>query len=79
MMDETTAREFLRFCVKVLGQGFHPDTEFADYVTNNGAPVFRSTTAEHLDEIVTDAMAALILAGVDPYAIVINIMLENAT
>lgn len=76
-MDELTAREFFRFCVSILGEGFHPDTPFDSYQHVADKPAFTSFVAECLDSLMDVALGTIVLAGQDPYAVVLEIMEEE--
>jgi len=52
--DTATALEFVRWCVKEIGLGYHPDTSFNDYVDVFGQPCFSAIEAKMLDAF-TDA------------------------
>lgn len=47
-MTPAEAREFIRTCFEA-GLGFHPDTEAAEYVTPDGAQIYKGRAAEMFD------------------------------
>lgn len=48
--DHESAVEFIKWCIGRLGLGYHPDTDFDDYIDGNGNSVFTPAEARHLDE-----------------------------
>ena len=62
--DRTTAVEFVRWCVKEIGRGYHPDTSFGEYVDTGGQPCFSAIEAEILD-----AFAIAAFEHCDPYEV----------
>jgi len=50
--DTATAIEFVRWCVKEIGPGYHPDTPFGDYVDVVGRPCFSAIEAKTLDAFI---------------------------
>jgi hypothetical protein len=72
------AMRFLRVATTLLGGGFHPDSDFADYIGADGAPVFSKRTAAALNrdcDLAFDAFARS--GGPDIYQISMD-MLEEA-
>lgn len=61
------AEQFIRDCVVVIGGGFHPDDNFADYAVSNGnavdSPFFSTEDAMVLEE----AMERAFKLVADPY------------
>ena len=47
--DRKSAVHFVRWCVAVIGLGYHPDTPFAEYADHNGRAAF-SAAAVRLEE-----------------------------
>jgi hypothetical protein len=62
--DSATAVELVRWCVKEIGRGYHPDTPFGEYVDTAGQPCFSAIEAEILD-----AFAQAAFAHCDPYEV----------
>jgi hypothetical protein len=62
--DRKSAVHFVRWCVAVIGLGYHPDDRFADYVAAGGRPTFRPKEAVRLE-----ALAERAFAYCDPYEI----------
>jgi hypothetical protein len=60
--DGESATRFVKWCVEQLGLGFHPDTRFAEYVEEDGSPVFTPEQARQLDELTEKAFNFI-----DPY------------
>jgi hypothetical protein len=69
--DVASARAFVRWCVKVLGTGFHPDTPFGNYVAAAGESVFAPCEALRLDFLM-DRTCDFI----DPYALGVELFKE---
>jgi hypothetical protein len=49
--DRASAARFVKWCVDVIGLGYHPDTPFADYVDGDGRATFSSPEAGRLEEL----------------------------
>ncbi len=64
LVDQSTAVEFVKWCVEEVGLGYHPDTSFSDYVLEDGRPCFSATEASTLDELTDVAFKHC-----DPYKI----------
>ena len=47
--DIKSAQSFLRWCCSSIGLGFHPETDFADYIDDDGKPVFTRSQARILN------------------------------
>lgn len=51
--DAATAEAFVRWCCRIIGGGFHPDTPFSDYQEVDGSPTFdpadEVTLQAHMD------------------------------
>lgn len=47
--DVLSAKAFIRWCVREIGPGYHPDTPFMDYRTECGERCFSDDEARHLD------------------------------
>jgi hypothetical protein len=62
------ARTFMRGMVRWMGPGFHPDTDFNEYViSETGEPSFLPAKADELNEKVSRAMQVLEDSELDPY------------
>lgn len=49
--DQASAIAFVQWCVRGLGLGYHPDTQFADYRDSTGVPCFTAGEAKDLDRL----------------------------
>ncbi len=49
--DRESAVCFIKWCVEVIGLGYHPDTHFADYVDRDGRAIFSTADAARLEEL----------------------------
>jgi hypothetical protein len=49
----------IRHLVRVIGEGFHPDTLGCEYVAADGSPSFTSEEISAIDGAVVKALAAL--------------------
>jgi hypothetical protein len=63
--DAATAEAFIRWCCRVIGFGFHPDTPFGDYEEVDGTRTFTDEDAARLDA----QMEAAFKFVPDPYRI----------
>jgi len=62
--------EFVRSLVRWIGPGFHPDSDFNDYVmSESGAPLFPPAQASRLNENLDRAISVLGDEGEDVYDI----------
>lgn len=54
---EADARLLGAWCLRLIGLGFHPDTDAAEYVhVDTGEPLFDSATAERLNRLIIEAL-----------------------
>ena len=64
------AEEFVRSLVRWIGPGFHPDSDFNDYVVSeSGAPLFPPAQASRLNEKLDRTISVLGDGGEDVYDI----------
>ncbi len=66
--DLSSAEAFIRWCVREIGFGYHPDTRGADYENRDGTPSFTPEEAKTLDNLHEKAFRLL----VDPYAVALD-------
>ena len=62
--DRESAVRFIKWCVEVVGLGYHPDNSFADYVDGNGRATFSAGEATRLENLAERAFRHC-----DPYDI----------
>jgi hypothetical protein len=55
--DAKSALSFARWCVDNVGPGFHPDTNFGDYIDAEGKPLFSASEARTLDRMLDAALS----------------------
>lgn len=48
--QKAEAEVFIKGCVDRLGNGFHPDTPFLDYINDDGSSVFTDSEAMEMEE-----------------------------
>ena len=65
--------EEIKYYVSLLGQGFHPDTDFADYEIN-GKPAFKAKQAKSLNARLDEAFQMADKYELDVYEITIEVM-----
>lgn len=64
------AKRHLRSLVRWVGPGFHPDTDFHDYVlTDTGERSYEPSAADALNADLNSAVRILEAAGIDPCAV----------
>jgi len=49
--DRETAVCFVRWCVEVIGLGYHPDTLFSEYVDGDGQATFSAPEVARLEDL----------------------------
>ena len=49
--DRESAVRFVQWCVEEIELGYHPDTQFADYVDGDGRASFSPADAARLEEL----------------------------
>jgi hypothetical protein len=62
--DRESAVRFVKWCVEEIGLGYHPDTQFADYVDGDGRASFSPADVARLEEL-----AELAFEHCDPYEV----------
>jgi hypothetical protein len=67
--DRGSAEAFIRWCVREIGPGYHPDTPAADYEDRDGGPSFTPDEVALLDAL--HERAAGLLGG-DPSGIALD-------
>lgn len=60
------AKRCVRELVRAIGPGFHPDTQFGDYVQGDGNALFEPDVADRFDTDFEQVLTILEAAGVDP-------------
>lgn len=65
--------DFLRHCVLRLGLGFHPDTDFHDYVNANGKRTYPIPAANMLNNQLLDVFERFEARGIDIYQYVMDL------
>lgn len=63
--------------IEALGQGFHPDTEFADYRELDGSASFTLARAIKLDALMEQAFRVCQEENVDPYSLALRALEEK--
>src|SRR4051794_13356524 len=48
VLDRESAVAFVHWCIETLGLGYHPDTNFEDYIDLSGNPSFAAAEVESL-------------------------------
>jgi len=72
--DASEAREYVESLVRWIGPGFHPDSDFADYVhAKTGSILFTATQAAHLNWSLERAIEVLQHQDDDVYDIALPI------
>jgi hypothetical protein len=61
-----SATKFIRELTRWVGPGFHPDTDFRDYVTNDGLRTYSDEDADTLNSELEAAASTLERQGIDP-------------
>jgi hypothetical protein len=69
ILDLPSLRSFIRGCITVVGIGFHPDTDFGEYVTSNKELLFTDKEAADLDDQIVTAFKLADELKVDIYKI----------
>lgn len=64
--DLEGAKTLVRDLTRIIGPGFHPDTDINDYVNGDGTPTFETDLANELQLALTDASAVMEKANIDP-------------
>ena len=67
----------LRSFIDLLGAGFHPDTDFSDYVDAAGKPVFSKRGADLNNREIADCFSMCRRFNIDLYEIAANIFHEK--
>jgi len=68
------ARRYIRALVRWVGTGFHPDTDFHDYVRgDSGQRSFEARDADALNADLDRAIRAMNAAGIDPVEIALPV------
>lgn len=70
--QEKIDHDFLKHCVLRLGLGFHPDSDFHDYVCN-GKRVFTIPQANMLNNQLLNIFDRFEARGLDIYEYVVNL------
>lgn len=67
------AKVFMTELLGLVGAGFHPDTDFKDYVSvTSGRKIFSTKDAERLNQGLGRAMLILQQGGIEPYAVALK-------
>lgn len=77
--DIKKVKELFTFLIKdrELGAGFSPDTEFSDYINEEGLPAFRPVHAAQLQMLMEESFMLCRDKDVDIYEIALDITSEN--
>lgn len=67
-------QEFLNDCINYLGLAFHPDTNFIDYVSSNGYPLYNEEQAEISNKMMEQAFDICDELDVDIYEMALNLL-----
>jgi hypothetical protein len=67
-------QEFLNDCVNYLGLAFHPDTNFSDYVSSNGYPLYNEEQAEISNQMMEKSFDICDELDVDIYEMTLNLL-----
>lgn len=71
--DIATAKRCIRELVRAIGPGFHPDTQFGEYVDPSGTAIFAADVAARLDDGFELLLSTLEFAGIDPCEIALPV------
>ena len=67
------AIRWVRNLVRFVGPGFHPDSSFCDYVTDDGVNSFTPKECRFLERELTHAWDVLDKAGVEIYRVALTV------
>ena len=72
-MTQKNVEQFLLECIEYLGVGFHPDTDFADYIDiRSKEPMYTLEEAEKQNKLMEEAFDFCNANGLDIYELALN-------
>lgn len=66
VLSDESAATYIRELTGWVGPGFHPDTDFRDYVSENGTRSYSNKEADELNSELAAAASMLERSGIDP-------------
>jgi hypothetical protein len=66
VLTAKTAAQFVRELTRWVGPGFHPETDFHEYVSGDGSRSYSSQVADELNAEFESAASMLEAHGIDP-------------
>lgn len=71
-MNLAEAKEFLNYHIEYVGEGFHPDSDFADYMDRDRGSLYSAENAKEANEKMEEVFEAFDEAGEDIYEYCLN-------